>query len=76
MKYLEIVAFLQSKWNSLNDEDKLSYELKSREYEKKLDNIIKKANATVETASARVHMKPKEIPTEDVVMNEESDEPK
>ena len=47
MKYLEIVAFLQSKWNSLNDEDKLSYELKSREYEKKLDNIIKKAKATV-----------------------------
>jgi len=34
MKKIEIVAFLQSKWTSMNEELKLTYEIMANEHEK------------------------------------------
>eukprot|EP00347_Sterkiella_histriomuscorum_P010145 403377429 len=42
MKYLEIIAYLQTKWTSLNEEAKLTYEMMASDHERQLDQDQKK----------------------------------
>lgn len=42
MKYIEVIAYLQSKWSQMSETDKLTYELKSISYEESLNQLVQK----------------------------------
>ncbi|CDW90788.1 UNKNOWN [Stylonychia lemnae] len=62
MKQIEIIAYLHSKWQSLNEEQKLTYEMLSNEHEKVLENATKKTRC-------------QSIVVDNVEMKDESEKP-